>query len=293
MLPFPHVEGKSLADVSTLGIGGPARYFSLAHSPEEMATMLGHCHRASLPFFILGKGSNCLFDDQGFNGLVIQNHIDYLKHEGSTFTAGGGYSFARLGKETARKGFTGLEFAAGIPATVGGAIYMNAGASGQETEKRLKAVTFVTEAGEIRHFQREELVFSYRTSPFQKWRGAIVEGVFELEKLEEAKKNQRDLLDYRLKTQPYKDKSAGCAFRNPPGTAAGRLIEECGLKGMQIGGARVSSQHANFIVNVGGSTAADFRALLILIQETIYLQRGIHLETEICQVPYDPSASSL
>lgn len=287
-LPFPHLQSKPLSDFSTFGIGGPASYFAEAHTREQMQEMLTYAHQHKLPTFILGKGSNCLFDDRGFNGLVILNRIDYLNHtEEGVFTLGAGYSFARLGGITARLGWSGLEFASGIPATVGGAVYMNAGANGKETFDTLFEVGYVTEEGALVWFKKDELAHSYRTSVFQSMHGAIVEAIFHLTPSVEAKQCQKEILSYRLKTQPYGEKSAGCAFRNPEAGAAGRLIEECGLKGKAVGGAVVSPMHANFIVNAGGASAQDVLALMHTVKECIYEKKGIILEEEIRYIPYE------
>lgn len=286
-LPFPHVKGKILADVTSFAIGGPASFYAEAKTAEHLQQMLRYCHEKQLAFFILGKGSNTLFSDKGFNGLVIANKIDTLTQEGSLFTAGAGYSFARLGSQTARLGFSGLEFAAGIPATVGGAVFMNAGANGKETESALVSVTFIEENGESVTLKKEELTFGYRTSCFQQKKGAITSAVFALTPSKEAKDVQRKIVDYRLKTQPYKDKSAGCAFRNPPGLVAGRLIEELGWKGKKVGGAQVSTLHANFIINDGGASAQDIKELVAQIKEAVYLEKGVVLEEEIRYVPFD------
>jgi UDP-N-acetylmuramate dehydrogenase len=287
-LPFAHQREIRLSDFSTFGIGGPARYFAQALSCEEMQEMLEFAKQAQIRVLIIGKGSNSLFDDRGFNGLVILNRIDFLDHdEKGLFRVGSGYSFARLGGLTARLGWSGLEFASGIPASVGGAIYMNAGANGKETADALFEVGFVTEEGEVRRFKKSELQFSYRTSPFQNWKGAIVEATFKLISASSAKKEQRELLAYRLKTQPYGKKSAGCAFRNPKGQAAGKLIEICGLKGESIGDAKVSNLHANFIVNEGKATAQEVLALMNKIKEQIFQKSGILLEEEIRYIPYE------
>lgn len=286
-LPFPHQVQKPLSEFSTFGIGGPARYFAEAASAEQMREMLFYAFQSGIAVHILGKGSNSLFDDRGFNGLVILNRIDFLKQEEEKFSVGSGYSFARLGGVTARLGWGGLEFASGIPATIGGAIYMNAGANGKETADMLKEVGYVTEKGELIRLHKEELHFGYRTSSFHKWRGAIVDAVFHLTPSETAKSTQREILDYRLKTQPYGEKSAGCAFRNPEGDSAGRLIDAMGLKGMRIGEAAVSETHANFIVNAGCAKAADVLALIEEIKEKIYREQGILLEEEIRYIPYD------
>ncbi|MCC5831864.1 MAG: UDP-N-acetylmuramate dehydrogenase [Chlamydiales bacterium] len=290
-LPFSHQKQKPLSEFSTFKIGGPARYFAEAANVQEMREMLTYAYSASIPVHILGKGSNSLFDDRGFNGLVILNRIDFLEQKGEVISVGSGYSFARLGNVTARGGWSGLEFASGIPGTVGGAVYMNAGANGKETADVLREVGYVTKRGELIRFKREELDFSYRCSSFQKWResiqGAIVDAIIYLTPSESAKPTQREILDYRLKTQPYGDKSAGCAFRNPEGESAGALIEAMGFKGMCHGGATVSERHANFIVNTGKAKAVDVLALIEEIKEKVYRERGILLEEEIRYIPYD------
>lgn len=286
-LPFPFKKEILLSEMSSFGIGGPARFFACASTLEQMQQMLLYCDQVSMPFFVLGKGSNSLFDDRGFDGLVIHNRIDYAKQKENTFIVGGGYSFARLGGQTARLGLSGLEFASGIPATVGGAIYMNAGANGGQTADSLTQVIFIDAKGEVICYKKEELSFDYRFSSFQKLRGAIVEGTFSLNPKITAKEDQKKILDYRLKTQPYKDKSAGCIFRNPDGClSAGRLIDECGLKGASCGEAAVSTMHANFIVNKQSAKASDVLGLIEKIKERVYLEKGIHLEEEIRYIPY-------
>ncbi|MFZ0566115.1 MAG: UDP-N-acetylmuramate dehydrogenase [Chlamydiales bacterium] len=284
--PFNYQREKQLSEFSSFAIGGSALYFAEARTYGQMQQMLIFAYRNGLSFFILGKGSNCLFDDRGYHGLVIRNRIDYLNQQENVFTAGGGYSFARLGKVTARLGWSGLEFAAGIPATVGGAIFMNAGANGQETADTLTHVDYVSEAGEMSSFSREQLTFDYRTSPFQQMKGAIVGGAFRLKDSQSAKRDQNKNLNDRLKTQPYSEKSAGCVFRNPQNFSAGQLIEESGLKGYQIGGACVSKKHANFIVNTGGAKASDVLQLIETIKEKVYQKKGILLREEIRYIPY-------
>ena len=283
-LPFLHEKNKSLAAFSMMGVGGPASYFTTVSTAEEMQIRVAFAMKEGIPFFVLGKGSNSLFDDRGYAGLVILNQIDYLEQEGSCFRVGSGYSFARLGQITAKRGFAGLEFAAGIPATVGGAVFMNAGANGQDVSQTLKSVRFVDEQQHV----ITKFDFTYRHSIFHEMRGAIVEATFELCPKESAKEKQRELVQYRLKTQPYGEKSCGCVFRNPEGEIAGRLIEQCGLKGKRVGGAIVSPMHANFIVNEGGSSE-DVRQLIREVQEKIRQETGVILEEELRFVPYVPS----
>lgn len=281
-------KNRSLKELTTFGIGGPARYFSEAHSIEEMQQLLSFCHEQQLPFFILGKGSNTLFDDRGFNGLVIANRVDFLHRPAEPiWSAGAGYSFSLLGSQTARQGWSGLEFASGIPGSVGGAVFMNAGANGHETSETLLAVDFISATGEYQKLARSDLHFSYRSSSFHQLKGAIVGATFQLTPSSSARTTQLSIIQYRQKTQPYKDKSAGCIFRNPAQIPAGALIEQQGLKGQSIGGAQVSDMHANFVVNRGTATAQDVLALIQLIKQQIQDRTGIVLEPEVRYIPYE------
>ncbi|MBS0615456.1 MAG: UDP-N-acetylmuramate dehydrogenase [Verrucomicrobia bacterium] len=279
-------ERRSLKELTTFGIGGPARYFCEAVSVEDLSEALEHCHQNNIPFFILGKGSNTLFDDRGFDGMVILNKIFHMEQKGSVVEVGAGYSFSLLGVQTARKGWSGLEFASGIPGSVGGAIYMNAGASGGETFTTLSTVTFVDVYGEVHIYPKESLKWGYRFSSFQNMKGAIAAARFELSPSEEARKKQLSIVDYRTKTQPYGAMSAGCVFRNPVPQSAGALIEKCGLKGFRIGGAEVSTLHANFLINSGGASAADILALAHHVKEVVKEKTGADLEMEVRVIPY-------
>jgi UDP-N-acetylmuramate dehydrogenase len=285
-------KNKKLSELSTFGIGGPARLYVEAWSVKEMQSALHWANDAAVPFFVIGKGSNCLFDDRGFNGLVILNKISFLKTpEPGKFEVGSGYSFSLLGVKTARAGFSGLEFASGIPATVGGAIFMNAGANGKETCETLASVEYLTAEGEIQVLLRKDLHFAYRTSSFQTMSGVILSAFFQLEKSEGARKKQLDIIHYRQSTQPYNQMSAGCIFRNPGPNAAGALIDRAGLKGLSVGDAKVSERHANFIVNVDKASSEDVHNLIQMIQEKVYAETGIQLESEVRYVPYDPLSS--
>lgn len=285
-LPFPHLRQALLKDYSTFGIGGPASYFTQVHSVEELQGIIRFCYTTGLRYFLLGKGSNCLFDDRGYEGLVILNRIDYLKQQGTIFDVGAGYSFARLGGQTARLGYSGLEFASGIPATVGGALYMNAGANGKETADALNQVTMINEQGDVVLLKKNELSFAYRFSSMQQMKGAIVSAHFELIPTFNAKEVQKEIVNYRLRTQPYGEKSIGCVFRNLSCSSAGALIDKAGLKGLSIGDAEVSQVHANFIVNKNTASAQNVLDLICMIKEKVYSQHGVHLEEEIRLVPY-------
>lgn len=282
----PFQQNKSLAELSTFGIGGNARLFTIVKTIFELQETLSYCHEKGISFHLLGKGSNSLFDDRGFDGLVIQNKIQFCEIEGNQVSVGAGFSFSHLGVKTARKGLSGLEFASGIPASVGGAIFMNAGANGFETADSLKEVAFVHSNGGIETFFKDALTFSYRSSSFQKMRGAIASAEFVLEPKEEARKKQLEIVDYRKRTQPLTEMTCGCVFRNPRGESAGALIEKCGLKNKQIGGAKVSPIHANFIVNEQIASAKDVLSLAKYVCKSVKEQMGIELEMELRSIPY-------
>lgn len=282
------LSGKRLSDYSSFGIGGPIRFYFEAKEIADFVEALQWAVAHRVPYFILGKGSNCLFDDRGWNGLVIRNRIEFCEIENNRVYAGAGYSFALLGSQSARRGLSGLEFAAGIPATVGGAVYMNAGASGQETFDVLEEVTYLDERGEVMSYSQEQLKRGYRFSAFQEMRGAILAARFLLkERGEQAQEAYRLLIKKRVETQPLKEKSAGCIFRNPSDCPAGALIDRCGLKGSQVGGAKVSAIHANFIVNDASATAKDVRELISQVQQRVFEETGVILEPEIRWVPFE------
>lgn len=287
-LPSNFMRDVWLKNHSTFGIGGPARYFVVAKSVEEMQAILMECQKQRLSFFILGKGSNCLFDQRGFDGVVIANKIDFIEEkENGLFRVGAGYSFSLLGSKTARKGWGGLEFASGIPGSVGGAVWMNAGANGKESCETLKSVEFLSPQGEIKEYSRSELDFRYRYSSFQKMKGVILAASFQLFPSEEARQKQLEIIHHRKKTQPLTEKSAGCIFRNPVCGHAGALIDKSGLKGQQIGEAKVSEIHANFLINIGNATSDDVLQLIKRIQTQVKEKEGVDLESEVRYIPFD------
>lgn len=288
MNPFSDFKiGQLLSDLTTFGIGGPARYFTEVRTIKEMQRALLLCREKKIPYFVLGKGSNTLFDDRGFNGLVIHNKIDFFERPNeNTFYVGAGYSFSLLGTQTAREGWAGLEFASGIPGSVGGAVFMNAGANGSETADFLTSIDFITDSGERILLPREGLPFTYRSSPFQSLPGAIIGATFTLKKDPLARQRQIEIINYRKKTQPLNEKSAGCVFRNPSCGHAGALIEKSALKGTAVGGAQISEIHANFIINRENCSAEDVLKLIQNIRESVKSKMGITLESEIRFIPY-------
>jgi UDP-N-acetylmuramate dehydrogenase len=279
-------EGRPLKDLTTFGIGGPSRYFIEVQTIPELQEVIRYCYANNLRYFLLGKGSNTLFHDLGFDGLVIHNRIVFCEENQGEFYVGAGYSFSLLGSQTARKGWEGLEFASGIPGSVGGAVYMNAGANGGETFNFLTEVTYIDETGSLQNLPKSQIQWAYRFSSLQQKQGAIAAARFKLSPSAEARQKQLKIIDYRTKTQPYGDQSAGCIFRNAPTTSAGALIENSNLKGYSIGGAEVSPMHANFIVNRNQATAEDVLNLAHYVKKIVHEKTGIDLEMEIRVVPY-------
>lgn len=281
-------EYVSLIPYSTFRIGGEARFFAEAYSPEQIQELFCFAKKLSIPLFIIGKGSNTLFDDRGYSGLIILNKMKKkIIHEKSLYVESG-YSFSRLGREITRLGFSGFEFAHGIPGSVGGAIYMNAGAHGCATGDLVDFVEFLDSHGEVHRWQRKEIEFGYRYCSLQDCPGSILAASFVLSKQNiDSMTLQKNHLQQRMLSQPYRDISCGCIFRNPPGIAAGKVIDKCGLKGVSIGDAAVSEIHANFIINRGRATSSDVLELIQLIQSRVLERFGCTLQPEIRYVPYE------
>ncbi|MDQ0339223.1 UDP-N-acetylmuramate dehydrogenase [Caldalkalibacillus uzonensis] len=271
---------------TTLKIGGPADILIQPKDKEGLITAVNITKEHGIPYRVIGRGSNLLVRDGGIRGAVIKvgEGLDYLLVEDDKVTAGAGFSFIKLATMIAKQGLSGLEFAGGIPGTVGGAVYMNAGAHGSDVSRVLLSAQILFDDGELATLSNEELNFSYRTSVLQKERkGICLEATFQLEKgdREEIMKIMSQNKDYRKQTQPLQQPCCGSVFRNPKPYSAGRLIEEAGLKGFRIGDAQISTKHANFIVNLGNATARDVLALIEHIQQTIAEKYGVHMHPEV------------
>lgn len=273
---------RYLSEFSSFGIGGPIRFFLEIRTAQEALQAFAWAQSSQMAVRVIGKGSNSLFSDAPFDGLVLLNKIDDCRFQGSEAIVGAGLSFSYLGTQSAKMGFTGLEFASGIPATVGGAIWMNAGANGVETCECLTHVEYLFATGAVRTFERSELTFGYRKSSFQSMEGSILSARFLLTLSPDAREKQLKIINARIKTQPLKEKSLGCIFRNPSKEmSAGALIDQCGLKGLAVGDAVVSPVHANFIVNTNKAKSTDVTALIEKIQAEVLKKTGIYLEPEI------------
>ncbi len=265
--------------------GGPADLLVFPKNEEEIASCVSYFHQTGLPCLVLGNCSNVVVSDLGIEGAVLLLGKDFseLRTEGSLLFAKAGAKLSQAVSFALKNGLTGLEFAGGIPGTVGGGVYMNAGAYGGELASFIKSVTVLTEEGKIKTYDRAELSFSYRHSPFMDNREIILFCAFLLERgdAEAARETLSDLNRRRREKQPLEYPSAGSVFKRPEGNFAGTLIERAGLKGYSVGGAQVSQKHAGFIVNTGGAASADILAVVAHVQQTVKEKFGVKLEPEI------------
>jgi UDP-N-acetylmuramate dehydrogenase len=279
-------SNEPLSQHTTMKIGGPADLFIEPSSIENIYKVMNVIKEKQLHWRAIGRGSNLLVSDKGIEGIVIKlsTGLGHLIMNGSTIIVGGGHSLVSLSTMISKKGLSGLEFASGIPGSVGGAVYMNAGAHGSDISKILTRAHVLFEDGTMEWLSNEQMEFTYRTSVLQKKRpGIVLEAEFKLIEGDRAaivaqmQKNK----DYRKETQPWNFPCAGSIFRNPLPQYAGKLIEEAGLKGYQIGGAKISEMHGNFIVNAGNATANDVLALIQHVKDTINQLFAVKLETEV------------
>jgi UDP-N-acetylmuramate dehydrogenase len=283
------LPNEPLAAYTTWKIGGPADYLLIPHSKQKLIETIRILHAHRQPWSVLGRGSNLLVSDKGIRGFVIKlgPALDTLRVEGTTLVAGGAYSFIKLSVMAGKEGLTGLEFAGGIPGSVGGAVYMNAGAHGSDVSRILKRVELVLDDGELATWEADRLEYGYRHSVLHdKLRGIVTEAEFELQygDRKEIAAALAAYKDRRLRTQPLQLPCAGSVFRNPEGHHAAKLIEEAGLKGFRIGGAEVSPLHANFIVNTGQASARDVLSLIEEIQRIVLEKFGVQLNPEVLVV---------
>jgi len=276
---------EPLAGHTTWKIGGPADLFIVPDTREQLAAALRLLHRHGVPWTMLGRGSNTLVSDLGVRGAVIKlgRGFDDARFDGEIVTAGGSYSFVKLSVMAGKEGLTGLEFAGGIPGSVGGAVYMNAGAHGSDVSRIFKSADIVWEDGTFGEYGKEEMAFGYRHSILHEKKGVVTGASFQLRAgdRKEIAAAMASYKDRRLRTQPLTMACAGSVFRNPPNDHAARLIEAAGLKGAREGAAEISRLHANFIVNHGGAKAEDVLTLMRRAQSTVEDRFGIRLVPEV------------
>ena len=270
---------------TTFRIGGPADYLIRPETEEVLRKILALCAEEKLPYFILGNGSNLLVSDQGYRGVIIQIYKNFQQcvTEGNVIRAGAGILLSRLSAAAGEAGLTGLEFASGIPGTLGGAVFMNAGAYGGEMKDILSWADVLDEERKLRRLSAEELELGYRTSRVKK-EGWIVTGAelkLKFGDPEKIREKIEELKAARTSKQPLEYPSAGSTFKRPEGYFAGKLIMDAGLRGFRVGGAQVSEKHCGFVINTGNATAADVRELMRQVQEKVWEKYQVRLEPEV------------
>ncbi|PGK29903.1 UDP-N-acetylenolpyruvoylglucosamine reductase [Bacillus cereus] len=277
---------EPLARYTTMKIGGPADILIVPKHVAGIEKTLQLVKQYKTKWTVIGRGSNLLVSDQGIEGVVIRlgEGLDHLEVEKHKVRVGSGYPLIKLSTLLSRQGLAGLEFASGIPGSVGGAVYMNAGAHKSDISSVLSKALILFEAGTIAWLTNKELEFSYRSSVLQTKRpGIVLEAEFQLQagKREEIVRSMQNNKDYRRETQPWNHPCAGSIFRNPIPHFAGDLVEKAGLRGYRIGGAQISEMHGNFIVNTGGASAQDVLSLIELIKHTIKDKFDVDMHTEV------------
>lgn len=276
---------EPMAKHTSFRIGGPADVLAQPADEAELAALLKRAGEHAVPVTLVGNGSNLLVRDKGIRGLVIKlsNSFSDMKALGNELTFGSGISLAMASKKAASLSLSGLEFAVGIPGTIGGAVYMNAGAYDGEMAKVVTSVRVMDREGKISELKASELAFAYRHTALQN-SGLIVTSVTCVLQPDEADAIAAKMADFsqrRISKQPLELPSAGSMFKRPPGYFAGTLIDQTGLKGYTVGGAQVSTKHAGFVVNVGGATAQDVLQLISDVQSKVFAAHGVRLEPEV------------
>lgn len=270
---------------TTFRIGGPADYYLCPETVEEVSGILHICKENELPFFVLGNGSNLLVSDEGYRGVIIQvyKNMNRVFAEENKLHVQAGCLLSMAAKKALDAGLTGMEFASGIPGTMGGAVVMNAGAYGGEMKDIVESATVLTQEGEVLHLSLEELAMGYRTSIVKEKGYIVLEAVLALRNgdKEEIKKEMDRLKEQRTTKQPLDMPSAGSTFKRPTGYFAGKLIQDAGLRGYKVGGAQVSEKHCGFVVNADGATAQDVADLIKDVQDKVYEKFQVTLEPEV------------
>ena len=282
--------GEPLAKHTYFGIGGETTAYIEISTIEELAALARFHRKWEVPVAIIGRGSNLLVSDKGFSGISVRliDELAKLKVDGNIVTVGAGLSLPRLSKVMSKQGLSGVEFALGIPGSVGGALIMNAGAWGSSFGDIVTDVTVMQDTGERIKLTHDEANFEYRRSGLRTY-FCVIGATLKLQPgdVDTITAQMQDFFKKKTETQPFAEENAGCIFKNPPGDSAGRLIDISGLKGHRIGGAEVSTIHGNFILNIDNATAADVLNLVAYIQKHVREKTGISLQTEVKRLGFD------
>lgn len=270
---------------TTFRVGGPADYYVIPKTKEDVKNIINICKKCKMPFYILGNGSNLLVSDKGYRGVVIQifKAMNTVTVEGNVITAQAGALLSAVASQALANGLAGFEFAAGIPGTLGGACVMNAGAYGGELKDVIKNVTVLTQEGEFLAIDQEDMELGYRTSIIARKGYIVLEAQIELSKGEPEviRARMEELKEKRTTKQPLEYPSAGSTFKRPEGYFAGKLIEDAGLRGFRVGDAQVSDKHCGFVVNRGSAAAADIMELIKQVSDKVEEHSGVRLEPEV------------
>ena len=277
-------ENISLAGYTTFRIGGPADVLVQAGEEEQLERVLAWCRESGRPWILLGRGSNVLVDDAGFRGTVIllDGTLAQIEVRGDQITAGAGVSLARIARTALEHELTGVEYAAGIPGTLGGAVYMNAGAYGGEIGRTVSSIRYLDKEG-IHEIGPEEAGFEYRSSRFMRENAIVLGAEMTLQPgdRQAIMDRMQELAEQRKSKQPLEYPSAGSMFKRPEGFFAGKLIQDAGLAGYSVGGAQVSEKHCGFVINRGNATAEDVRELVRQVADRVEQTFGVRLEPEV------------
>lgn len=282
------LKDEPMSGHTTFRIGGPADYFVMPSSAEEIGKITALCAESEMPYYIIGNGSNLLVGDKGYRGVIIQifKNMRKIETDGVTVRAQAGALLSKVAAAAYEAGLEGLEFASGIPGTLGGAVRMNAGAYGGEIRQVLKSAEVLTPEGEMMILPVEEMKMGYRTSIVSKRDYVVLRAELSLRAGEKEKIRARmdELKEKRVSKQPLEFGSAGSTFKRPEGYFAGKLIEDAGLRGFRIGNAQVSEKHCGFVINRGGATAAEVTELMDYIIRRVKETSGVCLEPEVKKI---------
>lgn len=276
---------ESMKKHTTFRVGGNADYFVVPKTEEEVKHIVNLCKKEEVPYFILGNGSNLLVGDKGYRGVIIQicKEMNQVEVQGNSLLVQAGALLSKVGSAALEAGLTGFEFASGIPGTMGGAVFMNAGAYGGEMKDVLAEVTVLDQNGEVRILKKEELELGYRTSIVAKKGYVVLSARVALQagEKETIAARMQELKVQRTTKQPLEYPSAGSTFKRPEGYFAGKLIADSGLRGFQVGGAQVSEKHCGFVINKENATASDIVELMNQVIERVQKKFGVTLEPEV------------
>ena len=279
-----YLKDESLKKHTTFKVGGKADFVVSPSNLSVLSKLIKYLNENGIKYYFLGNGSNVIFNDQGFKGVIIKSQgFDDFSFDGTKAYFGAGVSMTYAAKLCGEKGLSGIEFCYGIPGNIGGGIFMNAGAYGGEISQNIVYVKYLDENGDPQTICKADCNFGYRHSCFMGKKRFILGAEFELtpKPKDEIISFMEDIMKRRIEKQPLDKPSAGSSFKRPEGYFAAALIDECGLKGKSIGGASVSEKHAGFIVNNGGATCRDIVRLADLVSDTVYKEKGVRIEKEM------------